>query len=63
MLQCPGQVQGAAYNAPAPSKGRARPVAASRPAEEHQFGGPVAAIFASSFRANLEFCFYPELLW
>ena len=32
LLQCPGQVPGGASNAPAPSKGPARPVAASRPA-------------------------------
>jgi len=32
VLQCPGQVAGGASKAPAPSKGPARPIAASRPA-------------------------------
>jgi len=45
VLQYPGQVQGAASNAPAPNKGRVRPIAASRSAGVHLFGGPLAAIF------------------
>ena len=35
--QCPGQVAGSASDAPAPSKGPACPVSASRPAEGHSF--------------------------
>ena len=62
VLQCPGQVAGGAFNAPAPSKGLARPVAASSSAGVHSFGGPLAAILCRVSGTNLEFCFYPELL-